>query len=137
LNIQQKSNTEMITPTTGNGKPERRVSLSQAVSCRAVHEFVQPFLDNVGTWPTVGTPEWCALPKDDRRRWAALLDASQHWGLHLEGAQTAMVQASHAISESAGVDDGGNPITWTRVAQEIRDRNEFRTANPWARRVAS
>jgi len=126
----------MITPTSGNGKGSGGVS-SRAVSWWETHQFVQPFLDSVGDWPMVGSPEWCALPKDDRRRWAAILDAAQHWALRMETAQEAITQASHAISASAGVDDEGHLITWSRVAREVRDRTDFRATHPWARRRAS
>jgi hypothetical protein len=101
---------------------------SQQVSFAAVCETIQPFLDTVGEWPAIGTPEWLALSHDDRRWWAAVLDASRHWALRLEGCQEAMAQASQAIS---GMDD------WGQVARQVRDHQDFVAENPWAKRVAS
>jgi hypothetical protein len=98
---------------------------SQQVSWWDVHLFVAPYL--TGTWPLVGTPEWCALANDDPRKWVALLDAARHWALRLETCQEAECQASHAISAAAD---------WSAIAQRVRDRAEFEKRHPWLRRVA-
>ena len=57
-----------------------RVS-SQQVSWLTVHDFVSAVLDQANGWPMVGTPAWCSLAHDDPQKWAALLDAAQHWAL--------------------------------------------------------
>jgi len=76
----------------------------------------------------IGTPEWLALPRGDRRWWAAVLDAGWHWALLLEGNQEASAQAGQAISTMAD---------WAEVGQRMRDREEFIAKNPWAKRVAT
>ena len=103
-----------------------RLLASQAVSWWAVHEFVTPRLALVGSWPMVGTPAWSSLPDSHPAKWAALLDAAQHWALRVETAQEAAAAASRVISAAAN---------WSGFAQAVRDRAEFRAANPWARRV--
>jgi hypothetical protein len=101
---------------------------SQQVSWWSVHEFVAPYLDRVGTWPMVGSPEWCALADDDPRKLAALLDGARHWALRVETCQEAECDASHAISAAAD---------WGVIAQRVRDRADFEKQHPWLRRVAS
>jgi hypothetical protein len=70
---------------------------SQQVSWWDVHEYVQPWLKQ-GPWPTVGTPEWQALPDDDPAKKRAVLDAARHWALRLETCQVAECEASHDVS---------------------------------------
>jgi hypothetical protein len=108
--------------------PARRCTSSQQVSWWDVHEHVAPILEAVGDWPMAGTPAWCALPDDDPRKLAALLDAAQHWVLRVETCQVAECEASHAISAAAD---------WGAVGRRIRDHNEFYQARPWLRRRAS
>ena len=60
---------------------------SQQVSFWSVHEWVQPYLDDAESRPTVGTPEWCDLDDTDPRKVAALFDAAQHWALRVETCQ--------------------------------------------------
>ena len=57
---------------------------SQQVSFWSVHEHVNPTLAQAGSWPTLASPEWCALADDDPAKTAALFDAAQHWALRLE-----------------------------------------------------
>jgi len=83
---------------------------SQQVSWWAVREWVQPLLETAGDYPAAGTPAWIALPDNDRRKWAACLDATQHHVLRVEIAQAAMAAASRAVSEAAD---------WKAVASEI------------------
>jgi hypothetical protein len=91
----------------------RHVS-SQAVSWWPVHEFVQAHLDRVGSWPTAGTPEWCALADDDPAKLAGVIDARQHWTLRVETCQEQLAQASRDISAAAD---------WTDLARQIVQRN--------------
>ena len=88
------------------------MSSAQQVSWFPVHEHVAPLLEMVGQWPTVGTPEWCALDGSPVKL-AAIYDAARHWALHLELGQEARADASRAVS--AGAD-------WKAIAQEIRRR---------------
>ncbi len=105
---------------------------SRQVSWWSVHEHVTPLLSQVvqswQSWPTVGTPAWCALPNDDPRKLAALLDAAQHWALRVETCQQAHCDASRDISGAAD---------WSALSSEIRQRSDFYTARPWLRRVVA
>ncbi|MGO9925136.1 MAG: DUF2742 domain-containing protein [Mycobacterium sp.] len=74
---------------------------SRKVSFWQVREFVTAVLDQVNGWPMAGTVAWCLLAHDDPRKWAALLDAAQHWALRVETCQEAMAEASRAISADA------------------------------------
>jgi hypothetical protein len=76
----------------------------------------------------VGTTEWCALDESDPRKLAALLDAAQHWALHLEINQEARAEASKTVSAAAD---------WRAVAQEINQRHNFYAERPWLKRAAS
>lgn len=101
---------------------------SRQVSWWDVHEYVTPLLEQAGPYPLVGTPVWCALPDNDPRKTAALLDAAQHWALRVETCQQAQCDASRAISAAAD---------WGAIAQQIRTRAEFYTERPWLKRAAS
>lgn len=96
---------------------------AQSVSWLSVQAWAGPFLDTAGSYPMIGTPEWQALPDSDRRKWAAAVDAARHWALRLETCQEARAEASRAVAGAAD---------WSRVAQEMQQLAEFRTANPWA-----
>lgn len=100
---------------------------SQQVSWWSVHEHVQRFLDLVGTWPTAGTPAWCALA-DGPVKLAALLDAAQHWALKLELNQEALAEASRSVSAA---------VDWPKVSREIQQASDLYAARPWLKRVAS
>ncbi|GAB3029441.1 DUF2742 domain-containing protein [Mycobacterium bourgelatii] len=103
-------------------------TLARSVNWSAVNEFVQPHLDRVGGYfPTVGSPEWCALADDDPAKIAAVLNAGQHWALHLELAQQARCDASKAISAAED---------WGTVSRQIQQRREFYAEKPWLRRSA-
>lgn len=102
--------------------------VSRSVSWWSVHEFVTAVLDQVNGWPMAGTPAWCSLAHDDPAKWCALLDAAQHHALRVEMAQQALTEASQHISASAD---------WRGIAQEVLQRESFRSKNPWAKRVAS
>jgi len=101
---------------------------SQQVNWWSVHQWVLPKLAKAGTWPTAGTPEWCALDDKDPRKWAALLDAGQHWALRMETMQQALCELSRDVSAAED---------WSTIAQDIRARNELYTEKPWLKRVAS
>jgi Protein of unknown function (DUF2742) len=91
-----------------------------------LHEWAQPFLDAAGDWPIVGSPSWFNLADDDPAKWAALLDAAQHWALRVETAQQAHADASRAVSGAAD---------WSAVSREIHQRNSFFQDRPWLKRA--
>ena len=93
----------------------------------SVHEHVSPVLEQVGSYPMAGSPAWCALPDDDPRKLAALLDAAQHWALRLETCQQAQCEASRAISAAAD---------WGNIGRQIQGHNLFYGEKPWLKRVA-
>jgi hypothetical protein len=99
---------------------------SQQVSWAATHDFVQPYLNAVGSWPMAGTVAWQLLGDTDPAKWAAILDAAQHHVLRMETAQEARCEASRAVSAA---------VDWPTVSQGIFARRAFREANPWAKRV--
>ncbi|HSS26057.1 MAG TPA: DUF2742 domain-containing protein [Mycobacterium sp.] len=86
---------------------------NQQVSWWDVHEHVAPLLAQAGSWPMAGTPEWQQLPASDPRKLAGLLDAAQHWALHVETCQQAECEASQAISAAAD---------WSAIATRIFQR---------------
>ena len=106
--------------------PSSKVVSSQQVSWCSVHEFVAPWLETVGSWPTVGTPAWCALPDSDAAKIAAVCDAAQHWALRLESCQEARAAASRAASGA---------VDWSALSREINARSDFYAARPWLKRV--
>ncbi|WP_085107861.1 DUF2742 domain-containing protein [Mycolicibacillus trivialis] len=97
---------------------------SRQLSWWSVHEWVQPFLDAAGDYPWPGTPAWCELADDDRRKWAGLLDFAQHHALRVDTAQQAHADASGAIAASTN---------WAMVATEVHRR---RSSNRIEREVA-
>lgn len=90
---------------------------SRSVAWWPVHEWVQTYLDGAGDYPMAGTPAWCSLPDNDRRKWAALLDAAQHHILRIEIAQEQRAEASKSVAAACD---------WSAVSNEIRNRTEFR-----------
>jgi Protein of unknown function (DUF2742) len=88
---------------------------SRQVFWWAVHEFVSPLLSNIGSWPMIGTPEWCNLADDDPAKMAAIYDAAQHWALRVETSQAALAETSQNISAAAD---------WSHISQQIRGRAE-------------
>lgn len=98
---------------------------SQAVSFWEVHQWVEKFLATAGDFPMCGTVAWSELADDDKRKWAALLDFAQHHALRVETAQEARAEASRAVAGSAD---------WSKIAQEVRQRSDFRDKHPWSRR---
>jgi Protein of unknown function (DUF2742) len=101
---------------------------NRQVSWFSVHQFVEPLLTEVGSFPMLGTPAWCELSDDDPRKLAALFDAAQHHALRVETAQEQLAQASRDISRAAD---------WSQVARNIQQRNEFYAARPYLRRVSA
>jgi hypothetical protein len=87
---------------------------AQQTSWASVHEYVEPLLAAVQTWPLLGSPAWCALPDNDARKIAAVYDGARHWALRLETCQAARAEASRDVSAAAD---------WTAIGREIRNRS--------------
>ena len=121
------ASTTPIADTKTTTQPGECVS-SQQVSWWSVHEFVTEVLNQVNGWPQLGTPAWCSMANEDPVKWAALLDAAQHWALHLEINQEARAEASRDVSAAAD---------WPVVSREINQRNDFYAKRPWMKRAAS
>jgi Protein of unknown function (DUF2742) len=100
---------------------------SQAVSWWSVHQFAAPRLQKAGDWPLVGTPAWCLLETRDPSKWAAILDASQHWALRLETCHQLITDAGRSVAESTD---------WSALARQLRDREDFYRARPYLKRRA-
>ena len=130
-------------PATNPNRTSEFSNSSRQVQWWTVHEYVQPYLAAAGyvgddqaayayrralSWPTVGTPEWCALDDQDPVKIAAVYDAAQHWALRVDSCQEARCQASRDVSAA---DD------WSRVATKMVQRESFYAARPWLKRVAS
>ena len=75
-----------------------------------------------------GTRAWFDLDDGDQRKWAAVLDAASHHILRAETAQVAMCEASSTISGAA---------PWGEIAAGIKNRREFESEHPWAKRRVS
>jgi len=74
---------------------------SSQVSWWSVHTFVERLCNALNNaWPMVGTPAWCQFDDHDPAKWAALLDAAQHWALRLETCQEARAQVSRDVSSA-------------------------------------
>lgn len=101
---------------------------AQQVSWWDVHTAVAPWLETVGSWPTVGTPQWVALPDGHPAKVAGLYDAARHWSLRLEYCQEARAEAGRAISGT---------LDWPALSREILTRTDFYAARPWLKRLAS
>ncbi|SHU31130.1 DUF2742 domain-containing protein [Mycobacteroides abscessus] len=98
---------------------------SRQVAWWEVHEFVQPHIEAAGPFPVVGTVAWQLLSATEPGKWAALLDAAQHYALRLDIEQEAAIEAGQAISRSQD---------WGSVASKMRQGHEFYAARPWLRR---
>jgi hypothetical protein len=103
---------------------------SQQVSFWSTYEFMQAAVAqaNAGPLPWAGTPEWCELADGDPRKLLALASFGVHHALRVETAQQAHAEASRAVSASAD---------WSQISREVHQRNSFRAAHPWAKRVVS
>ena len=86
---------------------------SRTVDWWAVHQYAEPSLTEVGSWPMLGTLAWQHLPADDPIKLAAVLDAARHWALRIDTAQEAMAEASRSISVAGD---------WPAVARGMQRR---------------
>ncbi|EUA45487.1 hypothetical protein E3G44_002525 [Mycobacteroides abscessus] len=107
------------------GDSEVYANTSRQVAWLTVHEFVQPRIEASGPFPVAGTVAWQLLSATDPGKWAALLDAAQHYALRLDIEQEAAIAAGQAISRSQD---------WGSVARKMRQRHDFYEQRPWLRR---
>lgn len=101
------------------------MTASQEVNWWTVHEWVQPALDALDSWPMAGTIEWHQLDDTDPRKLASLLDAARHWALRVDTCQQAHADAGEAISAAA---------PWAAIAQRTLTAARWYAERPWARR---
>lgn len=90
-----------------------------------VRAVVAQILDQVGPWPTAGTPLWCELPDDDPRKLAAAREFSPHHALRVEVSQEGLAQASRAIADAED---------WSDIATEMVQIRSFYEQRPWLKR---
>ena len=81
--------------------------------------------------PLAGTAEWQAA--DDAVKTASLIVAGSRRCLE---EQICDMRERRAAMKSAAVEIS-QAKDWAAIEREIRQRNEFQRANPWAKRVAS
>jgi Protein of unknown function (DUF2742) len=76
---------------------------SQSVSWWETHQFLQAAIAqaSLGPIPAAGTPAWCELDDSDPRKLLALALDGEHQVLRKEVAQSAMADASRAVSAAA------------------------------------
>ncbi|WP_267625929.1 DUF2742 domain-containing protein [Gordonia sputi] len=99
---------------------------SREVSWSLAHEALWPVVERalrIGSLPLIGTHDWVELSTGDPRRVGAIYLAADQWSLHLENHATAMIDASHEISDERD---------WSAEAQRQRERAAWIAANPWA-----
>jgi hypothetical protein len=75
---------------------------SRQVAWAAVYRFIEHQLPEPGSLPLPGTPAWCAMSDDDQAKRDALLWPVIYWAITEDARQTAMCEASRAISASHG-----------------------------------
>jgi hypothetical protein len=101
------------TTTASNSTAPQSACTSRQVNWLTVHNYVEPTLKAVGSWPMVGTPEWVQAPTPIKL--ASIFDAARHWALRIDINQCAMAEASHDVSAAAD---------WKSVAMSrFRHRN--------------
>lgn len=84
---------------------------SQQVCWFEVYAFVSERLAGIASWPTAGTTAWAAMPDDDPRKLAAILEAGVHWALRIDAEQEALAQAQLDVSSAAD---------WSAIASSNR-----------------
>lgn len=124
---QDRTATTSTASTQVDNRDRSALVSSQQAAWWPVHQHIVQALEQVGSWPMVGTPAWCALDDQDPAKLAALLDAAQHWALRLETCQQARCDASREISAAGD---------WSALRRRIFVRTCFYDARPWLKRVA-
>lgn len=109
-----QAKTEARAGITGAGFPP-----SQTVTWWPCHEFIAALVAQYNHLPTAGTPAWLQLDDADPRKLLALAAAGEHHVLRVEASQTAMADASKAVSVSP------NWRTRPRGASYIARRKEI------------
>ncbi len=79
---------------------------SWQVSSEQVHLFLAPHLGDPGLIP--GTPRWVDLDDGDPEKWRAILWPVVYWAVDQDARQTALAEASRAISMA---------VDWPRIVR--------------------
>jgi hypothetical protein len=90
---------------------------SRQVAWLEVYLFVAPLLAEVAPRPVAGTPDWCALPDDDPRKLAAVIEAGVQQALRIDTEQATKAQAAQDISLAED---------WRQLAQDVRNHESIR-----------
>jgi hypothetical protein len=89
---------------------------SQQVAWFEVYSFAERHAAShgvaLGDLPIAGTPLWCGMADDDARKLLALVLGGVREALHHDARQSALADASRAISSAAD---------WSAVAQRARN----------------
>jgi Protein of unknown function (DUF2742) len=98
---------------------------SRQISWYEPYLFAASLAERLGvdSCPVAGTAAWRALDDSDPAKLLAVVWAGVHWSLRIDTLQAAMAEASQEISTMAN---------WGEVAQQVREREEFRREHPWA-----
>jgi hypothetical protein len=108
------------------------ITASQQVAWLPVHDYINRERRRTGanefSAPTLGTPLWCVLADGHPAKLSAVLNLAEAVAYSIAHMQVAEAEASQAISGSAD---------WTTIARAVRQRTEFGTEKPWARRVVA
>lgn len=88
---------------------------SRTVDWWSVHQYVEPFLRELGCRPPMaGTLPWTELADHDPAKLAAVLDGGRHWALRVDLAQAALADASRDVAEAED---------WAALGRRMRSRN--------------
>lgn len=87
---------------------------SRTVDWWPVHLFVVPVLQEVGSWPLVGSYAWQDLAPDDPAKLAAVLDGGRRDALRNDTIGAALADASRVIA---------GPADWADISRTIRRRS--------------
>lgn len=120
----------LTTTTTNHIGANQDITASRQVSWHPVYEYINRLRRCTGALdvsaPLLGTPAWCDLNDDHPGKLAAVLNAAEGAAYTANVEQTALGEASKAVSCAAD---------WSAIARRNRERADFIAANPWARRV--
>ena len=102
--------------TTLDQEVQTGLLASRSVDWWAVHEYVSPLLEEVGSWPMAGTLAWQQLPPDHPAKLAALFDYARHHALRVDAGQAALAEASRDISAAAD---------WSVISRNMLQHNSI------------
>jgi hypothetical protein len=90
---------------------------SREVAWSPVYDLVAPLLGEPGLVP--GAPAWCDLDDRDPAKWQALLWAAVWWAVSQDARQTALAEASRAISAAADWPAIARPRSAAYIPREV------------------